>query len=153
MNLKQLTLATVTAALIVPTAYAAAPTSKLDDALSAGSDYGFTHYHEIEFDDDQEFEIKGQLEDNWVADVEYANDGRILHEQRERRSNNVTGMTQSQVREAVNAAQDKGMVRIEEIDLRGNDRLKIEGEDGSGRELEITFQLADMAVVKIDNDD
>ncbi|BES72850.1 hypothetical protein RE428_38680 [Marinobacter nanhaiticus D15-8W] len=153
MNLKQLTLATVTAALIVPATYAAAPTSKLDDALKAGSEYGFTHYHEIEFDDNQEFEIKGQLKDNWIADVEYADDGRILHEQRERHADNATGLTQSQIREAAKAAQEKGMVRIEEIDLRGNDRLKIEGEDDSGRELEITFQLADMAVLKVDHDD
>lgn len=153
MNLKQLMLATTATALIVPTAFAAAPVGKLDDALKAGQEYGFKQYHEIEFDDDQEFEIKGQLEDDWFADVEYADEGHILHEQRERRSADSTGMTQSQIRDAVKAAQEKGMVQIEEIDLRNSDRLKIEGEDESGRELEITFQLGDLAVMKVEHDD
>lgn len=153
MNLKKLMLTTAAATLLVPAAYAAAPVSKLEDALKAGSEYGFTQYHEIEFDDDHEFEIKGQLEDDWFAEVDYADDGQVLHEQRERRSDTPAGMTESQIRDAVTAAQEKGMTQIEEIDLRNNEQLKIEGEDDNGRELEITFQLADLTVVKVEHDD
>lgn len=124
---------------------------QLDTLLGKASDYGFTHYEEISFDDG-EVEVEGWLGNEWVAEVDFSQQGQVLREERRRRGGNADGMSEQAVRSAVEAATGEGLVRIEEIQTRRGGTIEVEGVDGNGRELEVRVDASSYKVVHVDRD-
>ncbi|RUR41225.1 PepSY domain-containing protein [Vreelandella populi] len=129
------------------------PIDRIDNVLSHASDYGFTQYEEISIEDRGRAEVEGWLDNEWYADVEFSIDsGETLQEQRERLITGAWGMSEDDIRQALQIAQQEGMVEFEDIDIDKNGIIDIEGHDESGRELEISVRQGSAEVTQIDRD-
>ncbi len=129
------------------------PIDRIDDVLGHASAYGITQYEEISIDGRGRAEVEGWLDDEWYADVEFSIDsGETLQEQRERLITGAWGMSEDDIRQALQVAQQEGMTEFEDIDIDKNGIIDIEGRDESGRELEISVRQGSTDVTQIDRD-
>ncbi|MGM0982184.1 MAG: PepSY domain-containing protein [Pseudomonadota bacterium] len=114
------------------------PAERFDDILAQASAFGFTHFGEIEMKDDDSVEIEGWLDDEWQAEVRLSlESGESLEEERKRREGGAWGMSEDDVRLAMEAAVAEGLAEFEEIEVDREGRIEVEGRDTQGRELEI----------------
>ncbi|CAN0408843.1 unnamed protein product [Ectocarpus sp. 12 AP-2014] len=131
----------------------AVPVDRIDDILAHASDYGFSQYEEIKVKSRGRAEIEGWLDDEWYADVEFSIDnGETLKEERKRLITGAWGMSEDDVRQALNVAQAEGMAEFEEIEIDKSGMIDIEGRDENGRELEISLRQGSDQVSSIDRD-
>ncbi|MBF0602046.1 PepSY domain-containing protein [Limosilactobacillus oris] len=129
------------------------PVDRIDDILTYASDYGFTHYEEISIKSRGRAEVEGWLDDEWYADVEFSLDnGDTLKEERKRLITGAWGMSEDDVRQALNIASQEGMMEFEEIEIDKNGTIDIEGRDQNGRELDIKMRQGSFQVTEIDRD-
>jgi hypothetical protein len=129
------------------------PLDRIDDVLTHGNDYGFTHYEEISIKSRGRVEIEGWLDDEWYADVDISLDnGETLKEERKRLVSGAWGMSDEDVRQALNIASQEGMVEFEDIDIDKSGMIDIEGIDENGRELEISLRQGSDQVSNVDRD-
>lgn len=129
------------------------PLDRIDDVLTHGNDYGFTHYEEISIKSRGRVEIEGWLDDEWYADVDISLDnGETLKEERKRLVSGSWGMSDEDVRQALNIASQEGMVEFEDIDIDKSGMIDIEGIDENGRELEISLRQGSDQVSNVDRD-
>ncbi|MAC32345.1 MAG: hypothetical protein CME38_01915 [Haliea sp.] len=135
-------------------AMASGTPAQLETVLKAGSDYGITRFHSIEFDDDarERVEVEGWLADGAYVELDMNDDGSLGREQRRQRSGEPTGLSAEELRSYVEAARQEGLAGIEEIDVDAGGRIEIDGVDEAGHELEIDFRQGDMAPVKVERD-
>ncbi|TVP52595.1 MAG: PepSY domain-containing protein [Halomonas sp.] len=126
---------------------------RIDDILAHAADYGFSHYEEIKVKSRGRAEVEGWLDDEWYADVEFAiDDGETLKEERKRLVSGAWGMSEEDVRQALNVAQAEGMAEFEEIEIDKSGMIDIEGRDENGRELEISLRQGSDQVSAVDRD-
>ncbi|MGO2880657.1 MAG: PepSY domain-containing protein, partial [Halomonas sp.] len=114
---------------------------RVDEVLVPAVDYGFTHYEEISIKSRGRAEVEGWLDDEWYADVEFSLDnGETLKEERKRLITGAWGMSEEDVRQALEVARKEGMSEFEDIDIDKGGVIDIEGRDENGRELEISLR-------------
>ena len=129
------------------------PMDRIDDVLTHASEYGFSHYEEISIKSHGRAEVEGWLDDEWYADIEFSLDnGETLQEKRERLITGAWGMSEDDIRQALEVAAQEGMVEFEDLDIDKNGIIDIEGRDESGRELEISVRQGSSEVTQIDRD-
>ncbi|MDR5904173.1 PepSY domain-containing protein [Franzmannia qiaohouensis] len=126
---------------------------RLDEILAAADDYGITHFEEIEAKGGDSVEIEGWIDDEWYVDVRFSlSDGETLQEERERRVNGAWGMSEEDVRSVFDIAASEGMVEFEEIQIDKQGMIEIEGDDESGRELEVYIRQGSDSASSVDRD-
>lgn len=131
----------------------ALPVGSLDAVLERGAAYGFTHYLEIEAKERGQVEIEGWLDGEWQAEVRLAlESGELYKEERKRRENGPWGMSEAEVRQAMEVAVAEGMAQFEEIELKRDDLIEIDGRDEGGRELEVTTRRGEQTALKVERD-
>lgn len=137
-----------------PLVMASGTPAQLDTVLKAGSDYGITLFHSIEFDDDtrERVEVEGWLADGAYVELDMHNDGSLGREQRRQRSAEPMGLSLEELRSYMEAARQEGLAEIDEIDVGAGGRIEIDGTDEADRELEINFRQGDMAPLKVERD-
>ncbi|RBW48667.1 PepSY domain-containing protein [Marinobacter sp. F3R11] len=129
----------------------------IDDARRAvqiGTDYGISHFHSIELEDDHHdddsMEIEGWVDGQWYVELDVSSDGSIRKEERRKRKDGPQGMSSADTLGYIEASVNHGMSRIEEIQIKGNGKIEVEGNNADGRELEIDFRTGSMKPVKVD---
>ncbi|MGO1749156.1 MAG: hypothetical protein ACTHZR_02645 [Marinobacter sp.] len=142
---------------------AAAPLAQasgtIDDAKRAvqiGSDYGITHFHSIELEDDRNddgsMEIEGWLDSEWYVEIDVNNDGSIRKEERRKRTDGPWGLSSADTLDYIDASVNQGMSRIEEIQADANGDIEVEGDNADGQELEVEFRTGSMEPTRVDKD-
>ncbi|MGO3004429.1 MAG: PepSY domain-containing protein [Halomonas sp.] len=158
MNTMKKMLLIPTSALLLAAAAGSAqadslPMDRIDDVLTHAGDYGFTHYEEISIKSRGRVEVEGWLDDEWYADIDFSlDDGETLQEQRERLVTGAWGMSEDDIRPALNVASQEGMVEFEDLDMDKSGMIDVEGRDENGRELEISVRQGADQVSEIDRD-
>lgn len=158
MNVMQKMLLIPASALLLTTAAGSAQADALsmdrvDEVLVPAVDYGFTHYEEISIKSRGRAEVEGWLDDEWYADVEFSLDnGETLKEERKRLITGAWGMSEEDVRQALEVARKEGMSEFEDIDIDKGGVIDIEGRDENGRELEISLRQGSYEITEIDRD-
>ncbi|WP_228716969.1 PepSY domain-containing protein [Billgrantia pellis] len=128
-------------------------TDRLEAVLEQGAAYGFQHYQEIEAKSRDSVEIEGWLDDEWQSDVRLSlENGESLEEQRKRREGGAWGMSEEDVRMAMEAAAAEGLAEFEEIQVDRDGRIEIEGRDADGRDIEVRSQQGESGVVEVERD-
>ncbi|HCR96913.1 MAG: PepSY domain-containing protein [Halomonas sp.] len=126
---------------------------RVDEVLVPAVDYRFTHYEEISIKSRGRAEVEGWLDDEWYADVEFSLDnGETLKEERKRLITGAWGMSEEDVRQALEVARKEGMSEFEDIDIDKGGVIDIEGRDENGRELEISLRQGSYEITEIDRD-
>jgi len=126
---------------------------RIDDVLNHANDYGFSHYEEISIESSNRIEVEGWLDEEWYADVDFSLDnGETLQEQRERQITGAWGMSEDDIRQALDVASQEGMVEFESLDINKNGIIDVEGRGENGRELEISVRQGSSDVTQIDRD-
>lgn len=158
MNTMKKMLLVPTSALLLAAAAGSAqadslPMDRIDDVLTHASEYGFSHYEEVSIENRGRVEVEGWLDEEWSADVEFSLDnGETLHEQRERLITSAWGMSEDDIRQALDVASQKGMVEFEDLDIDKTGIIDVEGRDKDGRELEISVRQGSSEVTQIERD-
>ncbi|MDQ7733817.1 PepSY domain-containing protein [Halomonas sp. SpR1] len=158
MNTMKKMLLIPTSALLLAAAAGSAqadslPMDRIDDVLTHANDYGFSHYEEVSIKSRGRVEVEGWLDDEWYADVEISLDnGETLKEKRERLISGAWGMSEDDIRQALDVASQEGMVEFEDLDIDRSGIIDIEGRDENGRELEISVRQGSAEVTQIDRD-
>lgn len=158
MNTMKKMLLIPTSALLLAAAAGSAqadslPLDRIGDVLTHANAYGFSHYEEISVESRGRVEVEGWLDDEWHADVEFSLDnGETLQEQRERLITGAWGMSEDDIRQALNVASQEGMVEFEDIDIDEGGIIDMEGRGENGRELEISVRQGSYEVTQIDRD-
>lgn len=131
----------------------ALPVGSLDAVLERGAAYGFTHYLELEAKERGQVEIEGWLDEEWQAEVRLAlESGELYKESRKRRDDGPWGMSEAEVRLAMEVAVAEGMAEFEEVEIKRDDLIEIEGRDEDGRELEVTTRRGEEEALKVERD-
>jgi hypothetical protein len=78
--------------------------------------------------------------------------GETLQEQRERQITGAWGMSEDDIRQALDVASQEGMVEFESLDINKNGIIDVEGRGENGRELEISVRQNSSDVTQIDRD-
>ncbi|MGQ7262506.1 PepSY domain-containing protein [Vreelandella sp. V005] len=126
---------------------------RIDDVLNHANNYGFSHYEEISIESSNRVEVEGWLDEEWYADVDFSLDnGETLQEQRERQITGAWGMSEDDIRQALDVASQEGMVEFESLDINKNGIIDVEGRGENGRELEISVRQGSSEVTQIDRD-
>jgi hypothetical protein len=129
------------------------PLDRIDDILTYANDYGFSHIEEINVDDRGRVEVEGWLDDEWYADVDFSIDnGESLQEERKRLITGAWGMSEEDVRQAIDAARQEGMTEFESIDIDKSGIIEVEGREQNGRELELSLRQGSFDVTQMDRD-
>lgn len=158
MNTMKKVLLIPTSALLLAAAAGSAqadslPMDRIDDVLTHANDYGFSHYEEVSIKSRGRVEVEGWLDDEWYADVDFSlDDGETLEEKRERKITGAWGMSEDDIRQALDVASQEGMVEFEDLDIDESGMIDVEGRDENGRELEITLRQGSYEVTQIDRD-
>ncbi|MGP9796714.1 PepSY domain-containing protein [Halomonas sp. 86] len=158
MNVMQKMLLIPASALLLTAAASSAQADALsmdrvDEVLVPAVDYGFTHYEEISIKSRGRAEVEGWLDDEWYADVEFSlGNGETLKEERKRLITGAWGMSEEDVRQALEVARKEGMSEFEDIDIDKGGIIDIEGRDENGRELEISLRQGSYEITEIDRD-
>lgn len=125
----------------------------LDAVLERGAAYGFTHYLEIESKERGQVALEGWLDEEWQAEVRLSlESGELYKESRKRRDDGPWGMSEAEVRLAMEVAVAEGMAEFEEIEFKRDDLIKVEGRDEDGRELEVTTRRGEEEALKVERD-
>ncbi|PKG49117.1 MULTISPECIES: hypothetical protein [Halomonadaceae] len=158
MNTMKKMLLIPTSALLLAAAAGSAqadslPMDRIDDVLTHSNDYGFSHYEEISVKGRGRVEVEGWLDEEWYADVDFSLDnGDTLEEKRERLITGAWGMSEDDIRQALDVARQEGMVEFEDLDIDKSGIIDIEGRGENGRELEISVRQGSSEVTQIDRD-
>ncbi|MAO62239.1 PepSY domain-containing protein [Halomonas sp. CnH100-B] len=158
MNAMKKMLLIPTSALLLAAAAGSAqadtqPLDRIDDILTYANDYGFSHIEEINVDDRGRVEVEGWLDDEWYADVDFSIDnGESLQEERKRLITGAWGMSEEDVRQALDAARQEGMTEFESIDIDKSGIIEVEGREQNGRELELSLRQGSFDVTQMDRD-
>lgn len=158
MNTMKKMLLIPTSALLLAVAAGSAqadslPMDRINDVLSHANEYGFSHYEEVSIESRGRVEVEGWLDDEWYADVEFSLDnGETLQEKRERLISGAWGMSEDDIRQALDVASQEGMVEFEDLDIDKSGIIDIEGRGEDGRELEISVRQGSAEVTQIDRD-
>ena len=158
MNTMKKILLIPTSALLLAAAAGSAqadslPMDRIDDVLTHSNDYGFSHYEEISVKGRGRVEVEGWLDEEWYADVDFSLDnGETLEEKRERLITGAWGMSEDDIRQALDVARQEGMVEFEDLDIDKSGIIDIEGRGENGRELEISVRQGSSDVTQIDRD-
>ena len=158
MNTMKKMLLIPTSALLLAAAAGSAqadslPMDRIDDVLTHSNDYGFSHFEEISVKGRGRVEVEGWLDDEWYADVDFSLDnGDTLEEKRERLITGAWGMSEDDIRQALDVARQEGMVEFEDLDIDKSGIIDIEGRGENGRELEISVRQGSSEVTQIDRD-
>ncbi|RBI67136.1 PepSY domain-containing protein [Vreelandella sulfidaeris] len=158
MNAMKKMLLIPTSALLLAAAAGSAqadslPMDRIDDVLTHANDYGFTHYEELSIKGRGRAEVEGWLDEEWYADVDFSLDnGETLEEKRERLITGAWGMSEDDIRQALDVASQEGMTEFEELEIDKSGIIDIEGRDENGRELEISLRQGSYEVTQIDRD-
>lgn len=129
------------------------PLDRIDEILTYTNDYGFTHYEEISIKSSDRVEVEGWLDSEWYADVEFSLDnGNTLEEERKRLITGAWGMSEDDIRQALNIASQEGMTEFEEIEISKSGTIDIEGRDQNGRELDVKMGHGSFQVTEVDSD-
>ena len=120
--------------------------------LDGADAYGFSHYAELDLDDDKRLELEGWRDDGWELEVDMrVEDGTLLHEAQARSQIPDWSLTGDQLRQALANAHRNGLQRFSTLDVDGVDDIEVEGLDGDGRELELTLDH-DLKVTGVEHD-
>ncbi|MDK9688697.1 PepSY domain-containing protein [Halomonas sp. LC1] len=158
MNAMKKMLLIPTSALLLAAAAGSAqadtqPLDRIDDILTYANDYGFSHIEEINVDDRGRVEVEGWLDDEWYADVDFSIDnGESLQEERKRLITGAWGMSEEDVRQALDAARQEGMTEFESIDIDKSGIIEVEGREQNGRELELSLRQGSFDVTQMERD-
>ncbi len=158
MNAMKKMLLIPTSALLLAAAAGSAqadtqPMDRIDDILTYAADYGFSHIEEINVDDRGRVELEGWLDDEWYADVDFSIDnGESLQEERKRLITGAWGMSEEDIRQALDAASQEGMTEFESIDIDKSGIIDVEGREQNGRELELSLRQGSFEVTQMDRD-
>ncbi|WP_163576261.1 PepSY domain-containing protein [Halomonas faecis] len=126
---------------------------RLDGVLEQAAAFGFTHYQEIEVKRDESVEVEGWLDDEWQAEVRLSlASGESLEEERKRREGGAWGMSEADVRLAMESAVAEGMAEFAELQVDRDGRIEIEGYDADGREIEVKSRQGERAVIEVEVD-
>ncbi|MCA1772107.1 MAG: PepSY domain-containing protein [Halomonas sp.] len=126
---------------------------RIDDVLTHANDYGFTHFEEVSIKSRGRAEVEGWLDDEWYADVDFSlDDGETLEEKRERLITGAWGMSEDDIRGALDVASQEGMVEFEDIDIDESGMIEIEGRDENDREIEISLRQGTEQVSEVERD-
>ncbi len=153
--MKMITVTALAAALIVaPLAQASGTIDDARRAVQIGSDYGISHFHSVELEDDHSddgsMEIEGWVDGEWYVELDVNSDGSIRKEERRKRKDGPWGMSSAETLGYIDASADQGMSRIEEIQVSANGEIEVEGDNADGRELEIDFRTGSMEPTRVD---
>lgn len=149
---KLITTALLSTLAISPLAMASGTFDEAEKALTAGSDYGITHFRSVELDDDNEMEVEGWIEDGWYVEIDFDRNGNIEKEKRQKRGGQPWGISADDLRGYLDVARENGMTMLDEIEVTSDGYVEVEGDEDRGRELEIDFRIGDLSPVKIDRD-
>lgn len=126
---------------------------RIDEVLTHANDYGFTHFEEVSIKSRGRAEVEGWLDDEWYADVSFSiDDGETLEEKRERLISGAWGMSEDDIRQALDVASQEGMVEFEDMDIDESGVIEIEGRGENGRELEISVRQGSYDITQMDRD-
>ena len=132
-----------------PLALAQTRVDQVEPFISAGTDYGISQFRSIEFDD---VELEGWMND-WYVELDLNGDASIRKEERRKYQREPYGLSAQDVRNYLEAASAEGMHTVEEIKIDRRGEVDIEGEDASGRELELEFRKGKLEPTRIERDD
>ena len=151
---KTLTIALISGLIAAPAAFARGSFEDAERMMQVGSDYGITHFQSIEFDDDRadDIEIEGWMGQDWFVELDLNGNGDIEREQRRKPRGESYGLTASEVQDYLDAARQQGMAHIEELKIKRNGDIEVEGNDDNGRELEVDFRTGSLDPVKVERD-
>jgi len=158
MNAMKKMLLIPTSALLLAAAAGSAqadtqPMDRIDDILTYANNYGFSHIEEINVDDRGRVEVEGWLDDEWYADVDFSIDnGESLQEERKRLITGAWGMSEEDIRQALDAASQEGMTEFESIDIDKSGIIDVEGREQNGRELELSLRQGSFEATQMDRD-
>ncbi|MCH8543923.1 MAG: PepSY domain-containing protein [Alcanivorax sp.] len=113
------------------------PVATFKSMIAHADDYGFSHYTEIEVEDDGAIEVEGWISEGWQAKVDFAADGTPVREERQQKNDGPRGITLDQLHAAIDTATNEGMARIEQVDVDRRNVIEVEGKDAEGQDLEI----------------
>ncbi|MDO6822819.1 hypothetical protein [Marinobacter sp. 1_MG-2023] len=152
-------IATALAASLVaaPQAFASGTIDDAKRAVQIGSDYGISHFHSIELEDDRDddgsMEIEGWVDNEWFVEIDVNNDGSIKKEERRKRADGPWGLSAAEVADYIDASVKQGMSRVEEIQINSRGEIEVEGDNADGQELEIDYRSGNMEPTRVDRDD
>ncbi|MDO6442967.1 hypothetical protein [Marinobacter sp. 2_MG-2023] len=152
-------IATALAASLVaaPQAFASGTIDDAKRAVQIGSDYGISHFHSIELEDDRDddgsMEIEGWVDNEWFVEIDVNNDGSIKKEERRKRADGPWGLSAAEVADYIDASVKQGMSRIEEIQINSRGEIEVEGDNADGQELEIDYRSGNMEPTRVGRDD
>ncbi|MCE8016188.1 PepSY domain-containing protein [Halomonas sp. MCCC 1A17488] len=128
-------------------------TDRLDEVLEQVTAFGFQHIQEIEAKGRDSVEVEGWLDDEWQAEVRLSlENGESLEEERKRRDGGAWGMSEEDIRLAMEAAVAEGLAEFEEIQVDRDGRIEIEGRDADGREIEVRTRQGESGATDVERD-
>lgn len=156
--MKTLIASALAASLVTaPLAFASGTIDDAKRAIQIGSDYGISHFHSIELEDDRDddgsMEIEGWVDGEWYVELDVNSDGTIRKEQRRKRADGPWGLSAAEAADYIDASVKQGMSRIEEIKIDARGDIEVEGDNADGQELEIDYRTGSMEPTKVDRDD
>jgi len=140
--------------VVAPLAMAKGSMDDAEKALQAGTDYGISQFTSIEFDDDghSPVELEGWVDEEWYVELDVTLDGSIEREQRRKHSGEAGGATAEEIRTYLASSREQGLAHVEEIDVRSNGGIEIEGEGQDGREVELVFRPGNNGPVRVERE-
>ncbi|MBB5320102.1 PepSY domain-containing protein [Marinobacter oulmenensis] len=151
---KLMTLTLITGLATAPMAIAQTSPSQADRILSQGTDYGITQFRSVEFSDGgyDDIELEGWMND-WYVELDMNGDGTIRKEERRKYEREPYGLSAGEIQDYLEAATNEGMATVDEIKVDRRGEVEVEGEDDTGRELELEFRKGELEPVRIKRDD
>ncbi|MBK1850467.1 hypothetical protein FE845_03890 [Marinobacter sp. 1-4A] len=155
--MKTLIATALTASLVTaPLAFASGTVDDAKRAIQIGSDYGISHFHSIELEDDRDddgrMEIEGWVDGQWYVELDIDSDGTIQKEERRKRNDGPWGLTAADVEKYIDASAKQGINRIEDIKINAKGEIEVEGDNAEGQELEIDYHAGSMEPTRVDKD-
>lgn len=155
--MKTLIATALTASLVsAPLAFASGTVDDAKRAIQIGSDYGISHFHSIELEDDRDddgrMEIEGWVDGQWYVELDIDSDGTIQKEERRKRNDGPWGLTATDVEKYIDASAKQGINRIEDIKINAKGEIEVEGDNAEGQELEIDYHAGSMEPTRVDKD-
>ncbi len=156
--MKTLIATTLAASLVAaPLAFASGTIDDARRAVQIGADYGISHFHSIELEDDRDdngsMEIEGWVNGEWYVELDVNSDGSIRKEERRKRTDGPWGLSSADTLGYIEASVEQGMSRIEEIKINARGDIEVEGDDADGYELEIDYRSGSLEPTHVDRDD
>lgn len=156
--MKTLIATTLAASLVAaPLAFASGTIDDARRAVQIGADYGISHFHSIELEDDRDdngsMEIEGWVNGEWYVELDVNSDGSIRKEERRKRTDGPWGLSSADTLGYIEASVEQGMSRIEEIKINARGDIEVEGDDADGYELEIDYRSGSLEPTRVDRDD